>query len=668
MNKIKRIRKCTICAVLTLSMVISSSSFVEAKKINKQESVYVNAGADGSTTGITVSDRLMGADSANGTIQDISGLQDITNIKGEEVFSQDGKKVDWSAEGKDIYYQGQSSEELPVELKITYKLDGKEMTAKEMAGKSGHVEIHVFYKNKSMVKKVIDGKEETIYTPFVMVTGMILSSEKFENIEVENGRVINDGDNNMVVGMGMPGLAESLNLEEDEAESIPSDFIVTAEVTDFSMGNTFTFGSANLLNDLDLDDVEELDDLEEKLNDLTDAADKLVEGSDELSDNMKLFSGKMGELKSSMKTYQKDGVNKLAAGIRTLAKGTPGLVKGVGDYTKGVKQFANGTTQYVNGAAKITDGCTDLYESVKDLPTQVETFDTGLTAYTGAVDKMGTKENVTTMKNGAKAVSDGITTVNENLGKLEESYATTEALADEIIQRVEADGDSEAAEEIRTLKQVMKQQKEAIQALQTATGSESELKTGADGVSAGVDTVMDGLSTLSGKSASLTSASAQLKTGMPTLAAGAKKLKDGGEELAKSNVTLKKSSKKLVKSGKKLNTGAKKVGKGAKSLKKGSKSLQKATKKLSGGVLQLSKASGKLNKGSKTLAEGMSDFNEEGITKLNNVYEDDFKGLLDRLEAICDAGRDYRSFSGIHDSMDGEVKFIIETASIEKED
>lgn len=662
MKKMKRIRQCSICAVLIFSMVVCNSSFVQAKKISKHESVYVNVGADGSVSKVTVSDWLQGSEETSGTINDISGLQNITNVKGDEAFTQNGKDVDWTGAGKDIYYQGQSSEKLPVELKITYKLDGKEIPAKEMLGKSGKAEIHVSYKNKSSQKKTIDGKETTIYTPFIMVTGMILSSDHFSHVGVDHGRVINDGDKNIVVGMGIPGMAESLDLDSDAAEKIPSDFTVTADVKDFSMGNTFTYGSASLLNELDLDKVEKMDDLEEKLDDLTDASDKLVDGSDKLSGNLELFSDKMGTLKTSMKKFQKDGVNKLVGGIRTLAKGTPDLVKGVNDYTVGVKSFAVGTSNYVDGAAKITNGCTQLYNSVKGLPTQLQSFAAGLKAYTGGVDQLGNKENVTKLKNGAKAVSDGITTVNTKLGELEKSYATTDAL----IQKLEATGAD--AVTVATLKEVLKQQKAGIQALKEATGDTSELKAGAAGVSTGVDTVMDSLSQLSANSATLTAASTQLSTDMPTLVSSVKTLKEGGEKLAKNNATLKKASQKLVKSGKTLKKGMKTVGDGVKKLDKGGKSLKKATTKLSHGVIQLNTASGKLEDGSQTLTEGMSDFNKQGIDKLNEVYEVDFKGLLDRLKAVCEVGKDYRSFSGIHDSMDGEVKFIIQTDAIEKED
>ena len=654
-KKLKKTLQCTMCAVLSFGMVVCNSSFVEAKKIKKQESVYVNAAADGSVSKITVSDWLKGANETTGTINDISDLKNISNVKGDETFKQNGKDVDWSGAGKDIYYQGESDEKLPVDMKITYKLDGKEIAAKDMLGKSGKVEIHVTYTNKSSRKKKIDGKETTIYTPFVMVTAMVLSSDHFENVEVDNARVVNDGDNQMIIGMGVPGMAENL-------DKIPSDFTVTADTKDFTIGNTFTYGSASLLNDLDLDDVDELDDLEEKLNDLTDASDKLVDGSDDLYDNLKLFDSKMGELNTSVKKFQKEGVNRLANGISTLAKGAPTLVKGVTNYANGVTTFAKGTASYVDGAAKITNGCALLYKSVKDIPTQIQSFDTGLKTYTGSVDKLGSKQNVTALKSGAKAVSDGVTSLNTNLASLEKTYETTDLL----LKKLKATGAD--ATTVATLEQVLAGQKQAIQAMKQATSTTGDLKVGAEKVSGSVATVMDSLDKLSANSSTLTEASTKLKTSMPTLVSSVKTLKEGGDTLAKNNKKLKGASKKLVKSGKTLKKSIKTVGSGVKKLDKGSKSLKSAAGKLSTGVGKLDTASGKLKDGSKKLADGMSEFNKDGIEKINDTYEDDVKGLIDRLKAVCEVGKDYKSFSGIHGSMNGEVKFVIETAAIEKED
>lgn len=159
-KKLKKTLQCTMCAVLSFGMVVCNSSFVEAKKIKKQESVYVNAAADGSVSKITVSDWLKGANETTGTINDISDLKNISNVKGDETFKQNGKDVDWSGAGKDIYYQGESDEKLPVDMKITYKLDGKEIAAKDMLGKSGKVEIHVTYTNKSSRKKKLMVKKQ----------------------------------------------------------------------------------------------------------------------------------------------------------------------------------------------------------------------------------------------------------------------------------------------------------------------------------------------------------------------------------------------------------------------------------------------------------------------------------------------------------------------------
>ncbi len=684
-KSIKRVARTGVSATLVVGLVLCNSTFIEAKKVSKQESVYVTAGADGSTTEITVSDWLKDSGIMSGTISDSSNLTDIVNVKGEEEFSQSGEAVEWNTSDNDIYYQGKSSEELPVNVSITYSLDGEEMSAEDMVGKSGEMKMHVTYTNQSKQKKKINGKEVEIYTPFVMVTGMILSSDNFTNIEIDHGRVINDGSNNVVVGLGVPGLAESLDLSDDYSDDIPSDFTVTADVTDFSMGNTFTFASSNLLNDVDLEDSKDLDDLEDKLDELTDAAAKLVDGTDTLSDSMSLFHDKMDELKKSAKTYNNDGVKKITNGIGTLAKSGKKLVSGVNEYADGVTSLSKGAKSYVAGADKIAQGNTKLYEAVKGLPDQLNTFDSGLTAYTGAVDKMGTEENVTKLKNGTKAVSDGISTINQSVTTLESSFTYDDQVvsglkevADNLKQLEDVytvAGDTKSAagyEQLRksietaytSLETVTKQQKAGVQKLKEATSDTSDLKTGADAVSSGVSTVMDGLSTLSGKSSALTDASGKLKSSTKTLVSSVKQLKEGGDTLTKNDKALTSGANKLTKASKKMKKSAKKLNSGMQSLNKGATSLETATLKLLNGIDKLDTASGKLEKGATKLNDGMVEFNDEGIKKINKTYQNDVKTAIDRLNAVLDAGKEYKNFSGIGDSMDGEVKFIIETAPV----
>ncbi len=688
-RNVKKVVGTAMCGVLVAELALCNGQSVEAKKVSKQESVYVTAGADGSTDQITVSDWLKDSGAFSGKLTDTTDLTDIKNVKGDETFTQDGGSVQWDTSDKDIYYQGKSNKELPVGLTLTYTLDGKKMTAEEMLGKNGDLEIHVKYTNQAKQKANINGKQEEIYTPFVMVTGMILSSDHFSDIEIDNGRVINDGSNNIVVGMGVPGLTESLQLEDDFAKDIPEDFTVKAKVTDFEMSNTFTFASSSLLNDVDLGDSKDLDELEDKLDDLTDAATKLTDGTDALADNLDLFHDKMGELQSSVKKYNNQGVKKVAEGTDTLAKNGKKMVSGVNSYADGVTSLAKGAKAYVDGAQKIAGGNTKLYEAVKDMPSQINQFDEGLLAYTGAVDKMGTKENVTKLKDGTKALSSGITTVNAGLGELEKSYSYNTqvidgldgmvAQIDQLIQLYTAKGDTDTVTYLTGIKngietastsldQVTTKQKAAVSQLKQGTDETSQLKTGADAVASGVATVMDGLSTLSGKSSELTKASATLKSSVPTLVSSAKQLKEGSETLTKNNKTLTNGANKLTKASKTMKKSAKQLNQGMKTLNQGAQSLETATVKLIKGIGQLDSASGKLENGASKLDTGMKKFNNKGIKKIKKTYDQDVKKTLDRLDAVLDAGKDYKSFSGLGTDMDGEVKFIIETKAVEKED
>lgn len=669
-NNIKRAGRTAISSVLILGLVLGNGSFAEAKKVNKNESVYVTADASGSVQKITVADWLQDSGIVNGALKDSSNLTDITNVKGDETFSQTGGDLEWAMAGSDIYYQGQSSEKLPVDVTITYTLDGQETSVSDMLGKSGKVTIHVAYTNHSKTKKKIQGELTDIYTPFVMLTGMILSSDTFSNVSIDNGKVINDGSNQIVIGLGTPGLAESLNLDKEYADQLTSEFTVTADATDFEMGNTFTFATPSILNELNVDEIDDLEELEDKLDSLTDAAVDLADGTGKLSGNMETFSEKMEELESSVKEFNKDGVTKLTKGINTMAAGGNKLAKGVKTYVSGADTLAIGTKKYVTGAAVITKGNTALYEKVKDLPGQITEFSTGLMAYTGAVDALGSEENVSALKNGAASVAEGIGTVNDGLVKLKESYAKNVALMEALKASLDSITDESVKETqealLKQMEAVTDSQKKTVEELEAGTSDTSDLKTGADTVSASVDKVMDTLLTLSGKSANITDAAKNLEKNIPELVKNIKKLSAGGKKLSANEKKLLSGAKSLTKAGKTMNKSVKKVSTGMKTLQKGGKSLKGASVKLVKGVTKLTAAGGKLSDGALDLDEGMNKFNRKGILKLNRLYDNDVQDALDRLEAIIDVGKEYKSFSGLNASMNGEVKFIIETEAAKK--
>lgn len=655
-RKLNRISKTVISGLLVTSLVVSNGAYANAQKISKDESVYVNADESGATTKITVSNWLKNA-GINGTINDESDLKDIQNVKGDETFTQNGDDVQWSAGSNDIYYQGTTDKELPVGVEIKYELDGKEIAAKDLLGQSGKLKITVSYTNKSKSTQTINGEKQEMYTPFVMATGIILPDDKFSNVEVDDGKIINEGSNNIVVGFGMPGMAESLDLDEDAADKLPEGFTVTADVTDFSIGNTITFASPSILSDLELDDIDDLDDLENKL-------EKLVDSSEDLVDGSKKLSNKMGELEDKFDDYQ-DGEKSLNKGIKDLVNGGTTLKKGVKDYTNGVDTLAKGTQSYVNGAKQITNGNQKLYEAVKDMPSSYKEFSDGLQAYTKGVDTLADTKTAKQLTDGADAVTAGIGTLNENLGKLESSYDNYKLLADGL--KAQAAQISDPTQKatilayVQKLEELYQGQKASVGALVSATNKESTLKSGASQVAAGIKKVMTGAQTLSGNSATLRSADQKLTSSIATLTASVKKLSEGSKKLSSNDRILLAGAKKILKASKSVKSGSDKLINGANKLKKGSNKLHKVTGKVADGI-------GKLSDGADDLYEGMDKFDQKGIQKLNNVYEDDIKTLKTRLEKLTDMSKDYTNFSGISKGMDGKVKFVIETAEVKKDD
>lgn len=377
-------------------------------KLYKEETVYVNADAAGNTDEITVSNWLKNSGDVSGKLTDKSTLNDIKNVKGDEKYTADGDKITWNTDGKDIYYQGTTDKELPVSVKLTYYLDGKEIQPNKLKGKSGHLKIKVNYENKSKKNVEVNGKTENMYTAFVMMTGMILPNDNFTNVTIDNGKVISDGNRSIVVGFGMPGLKESLNLDDiKDADdlTIPESLEVEADVTDFEMSSTFTVGLSDLTKDLDLDNIADMDSLQNALDELDDAALELVSGSNTLSDGTKTLADGVDSytegadtLNDAIQKYlSKDG--ELSGSVTEYVNGVNKVVKGVNDYAKGTTTLANGVTSYVGGEKKLAKGAK-----------QLTALSDGLTKIQGAIDKM-------------KASTDGKGEAKEDLKKASEQLA-----------------------------------------------------------------------------------------------------------------------------------------------------------------------------------------------------------------------------------------------------
>ena len=382
MNKNRKIkRSLTTSLAVGMSVMMGAvpvyaAGSTDTQDVYKEETVYVNADATGNSDEVTVSDWLKNSGSVSGNLTDESILKEIKNVKGDETFTENGDQLTWNTAGEDIYYQGTTDKELPVSVKLTYFLDGKEVKPDELKGKSGHLKIQVQYTNNEKKTVTVDGKEEEVYTPFVMMTGMILPNETFSNVTIDNGKVISDGSRNIVVGFGMPGLKDSLDLDEEttkEAEdkgvTIPENFEMEADVTDFTMSSTFTVALTDLLDDMDMDNIIDVDSLKDSLNELEDAT--LADGASTLADGVSSYTAGADELNAGIQKYL--GSNgELNGSVTEYVNGVGKVVKGVKDYTSGTNALANGVTSYVAGEQKIAAGAAQLSQLSKGLE-QVQT-------------------------------------------------------------------------------------------------------------------------------------------------------------------------------------------------------------------------------------------------------------------------------------------------------
>lgn len=414
-----------LAGMSAMMAVMLPTTSVLAAVPEKEQTVYVNADENGNSQDVIVSNWLKNQGNEQ-ELTDKTNLTDIQNVKGDETFEQknDGTIV-WNADGEDIYYQGKTQEELPVSVKLTYYLDGKEISAKDLAGKSGKLKIRIDYENKSKEVKEIQGKQEEICTPFMMMTAMILPAETFSNVEITNGQIISDGNNDIAVGVGFPGLAESLKLQDvEELKDVdfPDYAELTADVKEFSLAMTATVATTGLLDDLDLANVNSTEDLKEQMETLADSSQALVKGSSELQSGIATLDSSAdtfvsgltqvddgtAALKSGIDTMNSkkgellDGVTKLTDGMKSLQSGSAGLQDGVAAYTDGASQLGAGIAQTAEGAAALnqgiqelndkktvlTDGAAKLAKGASDLNAGAGNLASGVQAYTAGVEQL----------------------------------------------------------------------------------------------------------------------------------------------------------------------------------------------------------------------------------------------------------------------------------------
>ena len=458
--------------------------------IIKDEMVYVLAGADGSVQKIIVSDWLKNIPGSE-TINDRSELIDIENVKGEESFTagEDNVLV-WDAQGSDIYYQGTTDKELPVEVAISYKLDGESISPEELAGKSGKLTIRFDYTNKQYEEVEIDGEKEKIYVPFAMLTGALFDDNTLTNVEVTNGKLVGDGAHTIAVGVAFPGLQEDLGISEEKFE-IPDYVEITGDAENFEPGMTVTVASNELVNALvneaDIDEAEIKETLEESVGELLGAMDQLESGAGSLATGA-------GDLDTGAASLQ-EGVAQLSDGLSELAGSNDSLNEGAKQVFETLLSTAN--EQIAASGLDVPELTIENYAETLDGVIVTLNADVKLGQALGAVMGTGTEQvdaaqAETAGENEAQTGAAGMTDAAGMQAKLAEAQAGIEALTE-----LKASLDSYNTFYLGLQSYTEGVAKSAEGAGDLKTGADS-LKDGADQLSAGATQLYDGILALTG--------------------------------------------------------------------------------------------------------------------------------------------------------------------------
>ena len=712
------------------------------QKISKDETVYVLTGADGSVKKIIVSDWLKN-ELGSASVADKSDLSDIENVKGDESYTINGDNMTvWDAQGNDIYYQGNIQKELPVGLSVRYYLDGKSVSPEELKGKSGKVTIRFDYENRQYETVQINGANQRIYVPFAMLTGMILDNDTFQNVQITNGKLVNDGDRTVVVGLAFPGLQENLNLSRDDL-SIPDSVEITADVTNFSLGMTVTLACNDLFSQLGDVDLTSLDSTS-ALDQLTGAMDQLLSGSSALYEGLSTLLDKSGELVSGVEELAQgaaaiksgadsvdDGAAQLKAGLADLSSGLNTLSANSEALNSGAKQVFNSlletaATQIRAKGLNVPDLTIENY--AEELNTLIKSLDettvyeTALKQVTDAVEAQrpvitqkvteAVRQQVETKVAAAvrQQVTEEVTAAVQQQVTATVTDTVQQQVAEQVIQAAanmsKADYDAAVAAGI-----IPQQTQDAVNAaIQAQMGSEAVQSKIAENVSAQMvseavqSKITENIDTQISSEAVQATITENTDAQMQTEAIQAtiqqqtelQVQKAISENMASDAVQsqLKKASEgaqtliALKASLDDYNTfylglltytggvddaaaGANALYAGADQLKDGTAQLRAGAAQLYNGVLQLQDGtpalvSGvtQLKDGAMQLSEGLQQFNRDGIQKLVNLLQNDVGDLSARVQATIDVSKDYRSFAGISDDAEGQVKFIYRTDEI----
>ena len=599
----KSLRFASAALALTLAAGCAMPAFAAGKSsFSKSETVYAVMNGDGSIKSTTVSEHLYSA-SGLANVTDKTTLTDIQNTESDAEFTQNGEELVWNTNDTDVYYKGNTDKALPIDVKVTYALDGQEAALEDVIGKSGHLTVTVNLKNNETGTVNVNGKDRTIVTPLITAVGVILGGDA-SNVTAEHGMIESAAKSSVAAFVTLPGVKDSLSgLLPDEVDSI-EDYLqdtvtVEADVEDFTCPqvmvacatSTAALGTSNVF------DLSSINDLTDGINQLNDAMSQLMDGASQLVDGTSQLAG---------------GVLALLDGANTLNNGAAALDDGLGRLTNGLDTLSANNAALNAGAQQVADGV---------LASANKTLKEG-----GLIDEDMTWSNY-------EAVIDNILTMNDKT-----LAAGRKKMVRTIWEQAPSFKDSQL--DLALYLSATKTNHDLEAALKLMQNFDASMLTGALEMVTNAD--------------AKNTAKAELKYQV-----------ENSQDMADVRA-LKTSLSQIqffVSSVNQYTAGVQTAADGAHSAKDGSAQLAAGTKTLYDGVNTLNTGAGQLNDGAGRLNDGLNQFNEEGISKLPGALDQDqLHGLKTVLDEMTDRLNDYTSFAGAPDDAESSVKFVYKTA------
>ncbi len=578
---------------------------------SKSETVYSNLDSNGNAYKTIVSTQLTNEDKLD-EITDISNLLNIENTNGDETFRKEGNQIIWDSKGNNIYYKGEIDKQLPVECKITYELNGEEISAEELKGKSGNIKIKINYTNNEKHIVSINGQQVTMYTPFIIVAGTKIDNTKNKNIRVTNGKTVDNGESTLAVGIAMPGMQENIGISKSKI-NIPEEIEISMETEDFEMGNIIAVVA---VKGIDEDLTSDLNSMYSQINELSNASSEILDGANQL----------------------KEGTSELVSGVDQLKDGTKTAYAGSkqikNEVEKSTKKLKNDNTPAIDE---------ETLEAIKAQAMKSATLSDeakeGIAAQAKSAAKLTDEQKagiVAQAKKTAKLTEEQKTGI---AAQAREAATFTEAQKVAIIAQAQSNYPVELTEAEKGLILAIAQ-KTAHQTAES-TAIEVAQKTAYQTAESTAIEVAQNTATQTAESTALTVAQSTA-----TQTAGATATQTATQV---GNQAKQKFTNQVVSQMNTLGSSLDELTNGLASIDSGVSALSVGTNKLDSGALQL--------------ADGVKTFNEQGIAKISNLVNGDLRNIASRVEKMNELAKEYNNYAGIQNGMTGEVKFIMITDS-----